>query len=197
MCPPLLAALPALGTAAAGTAAAGTAAATTATALTGMQQLMIASTALSTLGTIHGVNEQKKAAKKNAEAANQAKNQEDQQININQANQQQDAAAQKIRNNQEAQKAAARARVAQGESGGSLNNNAVLQDIMAQGLTGNNQISTNLDRLEVDNKYQKIAATNRAQSRINSVAMPSNTAAALTIGSDIASGASNYMSLDD
>lgn len=166
-------------------------------AMTAMQQLMLASTALSAVGTVVGIREQKKASKKNAEAANEAKNQEDQQINISQANQQQDAAEQKIRNNQEAEKAAARATVAQGESGGSLNNNAVLQDIVAQGLTGNNQVSTNLDRLEVDSKYQKIAAKNRAQSRINSVAMPSNLSAGLQIGSDITSGASNYMSLDD
>lgn len=166
-------------------------------AMTAMQQLMLASTAISAVGTVVGIQEQKKSAKKNAEAANKAKMDEDQQININQANQQQDAAEQKIRNNQEARKAAARARVAEGESGGSLNNNAVLQDIMAQGLSGNNQISTNLDRLEVDTKYQKIAATNRAQSRINSVAMPSNLSAGLQIGSDIASGATNYMSLDD
>ena len=198
MCPPLLAALPAIGATAAPIAATAVpVAAQTATALTGMQQLMIASTALSTLGTVHGIREQKKAARENAEAANEAKNQEDQQINISQANQQQDAAEQKIRNNQEAQKAAARAAVAQGESGGSLNNNAVLQDIGAQGLTGNNQVSTNLDRLEVDSKYQKIAAKNRAQSRINSVAMPSNFAAGLQIGSDITSGASDYYATFD
>ena len=163
----------------------------------GLEAAIIASTVASVAGSVVQYQEQKDMHEENAEQAIQAKMYEDQQIAINQANQQQDAAAQKIRNNQEAQKAAARARVAQGESGGFLNNNAVVQDIMAQGLSGNNQISTNLDRLEVDTKFQQIAATNRAQSRINSVAAPSAAATTLQIGGAVAGGATDYYSIPD
>jgi hypothetical protein len=161
----------------------------------GLTEAIIASTIASVAGSVVQYQEQKDMHEENAEQAIQAKMYEDQQIAINQANQQQDAAAQKIRNNQEAQKAAARARVAQGESGGFLENNAVVQDIMAQGLTGNNQISTNLDRLDVDTKFQQIAATNKAQSRINAVSAPSAAATTLQIGSDVAGGATDYYSI--
>ena len=157
-------------------------------AMTAMQQLMLASTVLSAAGSIHGAREQKKAHVENAEAANEAKVQEDMQISNMSARNQQDAASAKIQSDASAQKAASRAKVAAGESGGSLNNDAVVNDIMRQGLVSNNQTSTNLSRLDQDTQYQYQGSASRAQSRINSVAAPSYAATGLQVGSTVASG---------
>jgi hypothetical protein len=154
-------------------------------------QMLAISTAVSVAGTLYQHKEQKKAHKENAEAANAAKMKEDQMVQVQQANNDQDAAQQKIANDREVRKAVARAEVAQGESGGFLNNNAVVQDLVAQGLGGNQMIGQNLARQNQQSSWDLVANANRAQSRINSVAAPDAIATGLTVAGQAGAGYTN------
>ena len=153
---------------------------------------IIASTIASVAGTAYSAKQQEEAYQENAEQANQAKMKDDQQTMIRRQQEEEDAAQAKVKTDLEARKAAARARVAEGESGGFLNNNAVIQDIFRQGLTANQATTQNLERSNLNTQFQLQANQNRAQSRINSVAQPDSTATALQIGGQIADGGTQY-----
>ena len=150
--------------------------------------MLMISTGLQVAGQVYAHQEQKKAHKENAEAAAAAKAVEDQQTLIQQSYADQDAAQEKMRQNAEVRKKAARARVAAGESGGFLNNNAVVQDIMRQGLVANQATSQNLERQTTQTGFDLMANESRAQSRINQVAKPDAIATGLNIGGTVAQG---------
>ena len=158
----------------------------------GIEAAIIASTIASVAGTGYAAKKQSDAFEENAEQANIAKMKDDQQTMIRRQQEEEDAAQAKVKTDLEARKAAARARVAEGESGGFLNNNAVIQDIFRQGLTANQMTTQNLQRSNLNTQFQLQANENRAQSRINSVAQPDPIATALEIGGQISDGATSY-----
>jgi len=145
--------------------------------------LAITSMAMSTASAMQAHRAQNKAFESNAKAANQAKMDEDRAINLQEAQEQEATAAQSIEQDRQTQGLAAKATVAGGESGGFLNNNAVVQDIMRQGLESNTMSGQNLERTQAQLGEQRLGATSRAQSRINSVSKASPMATALKIGS--------------
>ena len=152
--------------------------------------LAAASMAISTAGAVQGHKAQNKAYEKNAEMANQAKMDEDRMINLQEAQEQEAAATQSIEQNRQTQELAARANVAGGESGGFLNNNAVVQDIVRQGLEANTMTGQNLGRTTTQIGEERLGAKTRAQSRINSVSKSSKKATNLAIaGSAVSTGA--------
>jgi len=71
-------------------------------------------------------------------------------------------------------------------SGGILNNDAIGQSIMRQGLVADTGISQNLDRQTAQLGMDRLSNKNKAQSRINSVSTASNTATGLQIAGDVA-----------
>ena len=143
--------------------------------------LAIASATMSTVGAVQGHKAQNKAYKDNAELANKAKMDEDRMINLQEAQEQEAAATQTIEQNRQTQQLASRANVAGGESGGFLNNNAVVQDIVRQGLEANTMTGQNLDRTKAQLGEQRLGAVSRTQSRINSVSKASKAATGLAI----------------
>lgn len=147
---------------------------------------MAISAAMSAAGTAVSYGQQKKAKKANDQAATKAKMDEDRQIQLNQAQMQEKAAGEKIGNNRDVRNTTARAKVAAGESGGLLNNNAVIQDVMRQGLESNSMVGQNLGRSQQQSLEEMRGADNRFTSRINSVAAPSALGAGLSIGSNLA-----------
>lgn len=157
--------------------------------------IAVASLAMSTAGTIQAHNAQNKAFEKNAEMANKAKMDEDRMINLQQSQEQEAAATQSIEQNRQTQEVASRATVAGGESGGFLNNNAVVQDIVRQGLEANTMTGQNLGRTTAQLGEQRLGANTRAQSRINSVSKSSAAATGLSIaGNALNTGANLYAS---
>mgnify|MGYP001248157459 CR=1 FL=1 len=152
--------------------------------------LAIASATISTGSAIEGYNAQRDAYKANAKAAYQAKIDEDRMINQQEAQVNEQAAQDKIAQNLETQQIASRAQAT--DSGLTLNNNAVMQDIVRQGLVANNMTSQNLQRTTAQLGEERIAATRKAQSRINSVARPSRTGAVLQIGAGAVQAGTNY-----
>jgi len=139
---------------------------------------------MAVIGTIQAQQQHKgqnKAYKANAEAAVQAKIDEDRVINLQEAQEQEAAATQTIEQDRQTQQLSARANVAGGESGGFLNNNAVVQDIVRQGLEANTMTGQNLERTKAQLGEQRLGAVSRTQSRINSVSKASNAATGLAI----------------
>jgi len=152
---------------------------------------------LAVIGTAQAMeahSAQNKAYKTNAKAAVQAKVDEDRVINLQEAQEQEAAATQKIEQNRQSQELASSAAVAGGESGGFLNNNAVVQDIMRQGLEANTMTGQNLERTKAQLGEQRLGAKSKAQSRINSVSKASGMATALKIGAAGASAAAHHQS---
>mgnify|MGYP003142832886 CR=1 FL=1 len=125
---------------------------------------------------------QRDAYKANANMANRAKMDEDRMINLRESQEQEKAAQQQIAQDLETRQIASRAQVAAGQTGGFLNNNVVMQDIVRQGLEANTMTSQNLERTTAQLGEERRGAATRAQSRINSVARPSRTATVLKIG---------------
>ena len=109
------------------------------------------------------------AYEENLRASNQAKMDADRQINLQQSQEQEAAAQTMINNDLQTRVLGSRAQVAAAESGGMLNNNAVIQDIVRQGLVANNMTSQNLGRTTAQLGEQRLGARSTAQSRINSV----------------------------
>jgi len=210
MCPPLLAAIPVImgGVGSAGAVAAGTAASTAAvaggataaaaaTAATAASAASVTAAwgtlatattlAASVGGTVMGAKAQNDAAEMNARNANIAKMQQDQQISLQQGQLQEKSAEERIDNQLQTRQALARADMAAINSGGMLNNDAIGQSIMRQGLVTDTAILQNLDR-DIDQfGLDRKGAASSAQSRINSVSASSNTATGLQIAGDIAS----------
>ena len=201
MCAPLLAAVPTIlsGGAAAG-AAATAAGATTAAATAASSAAVTAawgtlgtatSTALGIGSAIHGQNQQAKAYEANAAAANQAKIYEDQAANEDLALKQEIAAEEMINRDMEARKKKSTAFASALESGVQGNSvDALLSELEASALRGNTITARNLevDRRTAGRQFESNART--AQSRINSVAKPSKTAAGLQIAGTIANNTS-------
>ena len=147
----------------------------------------IAAIGMQTLGALEGHKAEGKAYEANAAAANQAKANEDRMINLQQRQEEEKAAQQRIAQDLETRQISSRAQTT--DSGGFLNNSAVMQDIMRQGLAANTMTSQNLDRTVSQLGEERAGAMSRAQSRINSVARPSRTATMLQIGASAASTA--------
>jgi len=156
--------------------------------------LAIASAVTSTAATVQGHKAQNKRYKDNAEMANKAKMDEDRMINLQEAQAQEATAAQAIEQNRQTQQLSSRANVAGGESGGFLNNNAVVQDIVRQGLEANTMAGQNLDRSTAQLGEQRLGANTRAQSRINSVSKSERSAAALQIAGNAINAGAQYQS---
>jgi len=135
---------------------------------------------------------QKAQYQTNKESAIQAQTDEQRQINLQQAQEQEKAAQQQLQTDLETKQAASRVKAT--DTGASLNNNAVIQDIMRQGLVSNTSVTQNLERSEAQLNEERLGAKSRAQSRINSVSRPSSTATGLKIGGSMLSSASAYTS---
>ena len=97
---------------------------------------------------------QAKAFDANVKNSAAAKATADRQANLNLAQEEEKNAEQKVNNALQLRKSISRAEVAIGDTGGTLNNNAIVQDMRRQGLMSENMASANY------------------QSRINSVARP-------------------------
>lgn len=142
--------------------------------------------AMQIVGAQQGHQAQKAKYHANKQSALQAQADEQRQINLQQAQEQEKGAQQQIQTDLETRQAASRVQAT--DTGASLNNNAVIQDIMRQGLVSNTGVSQNLERSEAQLNEERLGAKSRAQSRINSVSLPSSTATGLQIGSAIVGG---------
>jgi len=154
--------------------------------------LAIASFVASTASAVQGHKAQNKAYEANAEMANKAKMDEDRMINLQESQEQEAAATQTIEQNRQTQELSARANVAGGESGGFLNNNAVVQDIVRQGLEANTMTGQNLDRTTAQLGEARLGANTRAQSRINSVSKSERSAVGLQIAGNAIDTAAKF-----
>lgn len=106
---------------------------------------------------------------KNSEAA---KITADRQANLNLAQEEEKDAEVKINNALQLRKSISRTEVAIGETGGNLNNNAIVQDMRRQGLMSENMASANMGRRLAQFNEGGLTSAANYQSRINSVAMP-------------------------
>ena len=164
-------------------AAAGVAAGTTsAAAVTAAWGTVATATTLaaSVGGTVMSAKAQNDSAEMNARNANIAAMQQDQQV-------QEKSAGEMLDNATKVQQALARADMAAINSGGMLNNDAIGQSIMRQGLVTESTILQNLDRNIDQFGLERKGVRSSAQSRINSVSASSNTATGLQIAGNVAS----------
>mgnify|MGYP003635513719 CR=1 FL=1 len=152
----------------------------------------IASGGLGVASAITGANAQADLAEQRYESAAQAKIDTDRQLNLQQAQLDEKAAQEKIAQNLQTQQIASTATTATGESGGFLNNNAVIQDIVRQGVEANTMTTQNLERNVAQIGEQGLGARSRAQSRINEIARPSKTSTGLQIGTSVLGATSDY-----
>ena len=106
---------------------------------------------------------------KNSEAA---KITADRQANLNLAQEEEKNAEVKINNALQLRKSISRAEVAIGDTGGNLNNNAIVQDMRRQGLMSENMASANMGRRLAQFNEGGLTSAANYQSRINSVARP-------------------------
>lgn len=198
MCPPVIAALPvAIGGAGSAAAASAAAAAgtTTAAAVTAAWSTLgtaatIGSAGLGMASAYQGAKAQADMAEQNAENANEGLKDQHRLINLKEAEEQEKYASEKIARDLEAQKVASRVKAT--DSGGFLNNDAITQDIMRQGLVADTMASQNLERASAQYGEQRKSATTSAQSRINQVAPPSSLATGLQIASHGLQGVTAY-----
>ena len=123
------------------------------------------------------------AYKANVDASIKAKADTDRQINLNQAQTEEKAAQEKIATDLQVRQSTSRAMVAGAESGAFLNNNAVVADMVRQGLVANTMVSQNLDREAAQRAESRDAAHSTYQSRINSVARPTWDRGSVLLGS--------------
>ena len=158
--------------------------------------LAAASAGMSILGASQQHQAQKVKEQVNRRSALAAQNDELRQINIQAAQEDTAAAEQKLQTDLEVMQQTARAEVAGGESGVSLNNNAVIQDMARQGLVANTGVDRNLDTTMQGLQEERLGSKSRAQSRINSVSKPSSTATGLKIGQAIVGGMSDSGAFD-
>ena len=158
--------------------------------------LAAASTTMSIMGASQAHQAQKVKEQVNRRSALAAQTDELRQINIQAAQEDTAAAEQKLQTDLEVMQQTARAEVAGGESGVSLNNNAVIQDMERQGLMANTGVDRNLDTTMQGLQEERLGSKSRAQSRINSVSKPSSTATGLKIGQAIVGGMSDSGAFD-
>ena len=145
-----------------------------------------ATLAASVGGTVMSAKAQNDSAEMNARNANIAAMQQDQQINLQESQMQEKSAGETLDNATKVQQALARADMAAINSGGMLNNDAVGQSIMRQGLVTESTILQNLDRNVDQFGLDRKGVRSSAQSRINSVSASSNTATGLQIVGNVA-----------
>ncbi len=158
--------------------------------------LAAASAGMSILGASQQHQAQKVKEQVNRRNALAAQNDELRQINIQAAQEDTAAAEQKLQTDLEVMQQTSRAEVAGGESGVSLNNNAVIQDMERQGLVANTGVDRNLDTTMQGLQEERLGSKSRAQSRINSVSKPSSTATGLKIGQAVVGGMSDSTLFD-
>ena len=158
--------------------------------------LAAASATMSIMGASQAHQAQKVKEQVNRRNALAAQNDELRQINIQAAQEDTAAAEQKLQTDLEVMQQTSRAEVAGGESGVSLNNNAVIQDMARQGLVANTGVDRNLDTTMQGLQEDRLGSKSRAQSRINSVSKPSSTATGLKIGQAIVGGMSDSGAFD-
>ena len=158
--------------------------------------LATASAGMTILGASQAHQAQKVKEQVNRRSALAAQTDELRQINIQAAQEDTAAAEQKLQTDLEVMQQTARAEVAGGESGVSLNNNAVIQDMERQGLMANTGVDRNLDTTMQGLQEERLGSKSRAQSRINSVSKPSSTATGLKIGQAIVGGMSDSGAFD-
>ena len=158
--------------------------------------LAAASATMSIMGASQAHQAQKVKEQVNRRSALAAQTDELRQINIQAAQEDTAAAEQKIQTDLEVMQQTSRAEVAGGESGVSLNNNAVIQDMARQGLVANTGVDRNLDTTMQGLQEERLGSKSRAQSRINSVSKPSSTATGLKIGQAIVGGMSDSGAFD-
>lgn len=150
----------------------------------------VASGTLGVASAITGANAQADAAEQSYESIAQAKVDTDRQLNIQEAQLDEKAAQEKINRDLEAKQIASRIQAT--DSGLTLNNNAVIQDVVRRGLVANNMTTQNLERNVAQIGEQRLGAKSTAQSRINAVVKPSRTATGLQIGTSVLGAASDY-----
>ena len=158
--------------------------------------LAAASATMSIMGASQAHQAQKVKEQVNRRNALAAQNDELRQINIQAAQEDTAAAEQKLQTDLEVMQQTSRAEVAGGESGVSLNNNAVIQDMERQGLVANTGVDRNLDTTMQGLQEERLGSKSRAQSRINSVSKPSSTATGLKIGQAVVGGMSDSTLFD-
>jgi hypothetical protein len=158
--------------------------------------LAAASATMSIMGASQAHQAQKVKEQVNRRNALAAQTDELRQINIQTAQEDTAAAEQKLQTDLEVMQQTSRAEVAGGESGVSLNNNAVIQDMERQGLVANTGVDRNLDTTMQGLQEERLGSKSRAQSRINSVSKPSSTATGLKIGQAIVGGMSDSGAFD-
>ena len=115
---------------------------------------------------------QAKAFDANVKNSEAAKVTADRQANLNLAQEEEQNAEVKINNALQLRKSISRAEVAIGDTGGNLNNNAIVQDMRRQGLMSENMASANMGRRLAQFNEGGLTSAANYQSRINSVAMP-------------------------
>lgn len=152
--------------------------------------LAMISTGMSVMGANQQAKAQEAQYQANLEASLQAQADEQRMINLQQSQEQEKAAQEKIANDLQVKQTASRVQAT--DTGAIINNNAVMQDIVRQGLEANTGISQNLERSDAQAREEMRGAKSRAQSRINSVSRPSKAATGLAIGSALVSGAQDY-----
>tara|TARA_R110002012_G_scaffold39028_1_gene108271 strand:+ start:22 stop:516 length:495 start_codon:yes stop_codon:yes gene_type:complete len=158
--------------------------------------LAVASAGMSIMGASQAHQAQKVKEQVNRRSALAAQTDELRQINIQAAQEDTAAAEQKLQTDLEVMQQTSRAEVAGGESGVSLNNNAVIQDMERQGLVANTGVDRNLDTTMQGLQEERLGSKSRAQSRINSVSKPSSTATGLKIGQAVVGGMSDSTLFD-
>lgn len=115
---------------------------------------------------------QAKAFDANVKNSAAAKATADRQANLNLAQEEEKNAEQKVNNALQLRKSISRAEVAIGDTGGTLNNNAIVQDMRRQGLMSENMASANMGRRLAQFNEGGLTSAANYQSRINSVARP-------------------------
>jgi hypothetical protein len=151
----------------------------------------ISMAALSMVSTQTQAQGQKKMVEANAANALDAANDQLMQLNLQQSQDEENALQEQMATDLQMQQAMSTAAVAGGESGGSLNNNAAIQDIARQGLVANSQVTQQLERNNMQREMDRKGVMTGTQGRINSVARPSGFATALSMGAGVAGAAAS------
>jgi hypothetical protein len=147
--------------------------------------IALATTAISAGGAQVSAQQQADAAGEaydaNAKAAVEGNAITQSQINEQEVQDQMDLAQAKIEGDLENQRLLSRTKVAGLESGGTLNNQAAIQEVMRQGLVNQDIQTVQLDRSRRQFAQERDTSARTAQSRINSAPKPKVNTAGLAI----------------
>lgn len=135
----------------------------------------------------------------NVRASTQAKIDADRQINLQQQQNDEAAAVEAFNNDVRTKELVARSVVAGGESGAIGNtNNAIIANVMRQGLEANTMITQNLGREAAQLNESRLGQQSTYQSRINSVSQGAGVGFGTVLGaaaSGVSTGLSTYSSM--